>query len=255
MAALSAVFCNLLLLAGEAEFSTERISFEISLPLKSAVLPVGSYLVSGNIFEKNKALGSFYRIPRLIVPCKEPPCWAKVTAEVPMKNVTAEMIRAVLLKKCRVHFRTAFKSAGRKTISESDISVDLSPEAMGIGEESAEYFIRIENQAVTPKNHAFTFDLVLQNPFSFPLKLRSVHLKATLVAQSEYDQTFEFNEDLPSGETTKTLSIPLKPGDILYLISDKLLQEDYTLNVKGRLEGTIKVEMAGQTVEVPFGGQ
>jgi hypothetical protein len=239
----------------EADFSTERISFEIPLPLDGITLPDGPYLVSGKIIEKNSPLGSFYRIPRLILPCKGKPCTVNVTAQVKMKDVSEELVRAIMVKKCPAHFLTAFQSVQTKKISELDLPLDLTPEAMGIGPESAQNLIRIESQSITAKNRSFTFDLVLQNPFSFPLKLRWVRVKVEPVPRSVYDQSFEFDEPLPPGETTKTLGIPLKPGDLLYLVADKVLQEDYTLKMSAGMEGTIRIEIAGEKVEVPFGSQ
>jgi hypothetical protein len=240
------------LFAGKADISTQRIAFEVALPLENVPLPAGPYLVSGKIFAAHMPVGSFYRIPRLLLPCKEPPCSAIVAAEVPMKNVTEDLVRSLIQQKCRLDFHATFKQAQTKTVQEANIRLDLTPKTIALAEESAESHIRIEGQSVTPKDGALTLDLVLENPFPFPLKLVSITLKVVPVPRSVYEKTFAFDEPLAPGETEKTLALPLKAADLLYLISHKIVQEDYSLKVTAGMEGTVRIEIAGEKVEIPF---
>lgn len=166
------------LFAGEADFSADKITFEIPLPLDKAALSTGPYLISGQILYGQKSLGSFYRIPRLHYPCPEAPCAAAVRAALTMREVGEAFVRNVIQNKCRMVFRTEFRNAETKQTVFRDIPVAITPQAAGLTLESASDLIRIENSAVVPKTRALTFDLMLLNPFPFPVRLTGVRVKA-----------------------------------------------------------------------------
>lgn len=251
-AGLCAALLSLLLFAGEAEVTEDVISFEIALPADSIPLPAGAYLVSGTILSDGKAIGTFYRIPRFTLPCKDKPCAVVVRCAVPVSNISESLVKSVVGHACTLTFRTEFKNADTKSVAHFDIPSAVIASSIALTPDSASGLIRVGSPTFTSKSHALTCDLTLENPFSFAVRLTSIRVKAEPAPTSRIEQTFSFDETLPAGETVKPVSLPLKPGDLLYLISDKVLQQDFTLTLGVPVEGAVTVRMAGQDVEIPF---
>ena len=252
MAGLCAAFLSLLLFAGEAEVTEKAVSFEFSLPADAVTLPAGAYLVSGTILHEGKAIGAFYRIPRFTLPCRNTPCAVVVRCAVPVSNVTEALALSVIRKTSTMTFRSEFKNADTKSAAHFDIASSVTAQSIGLTPDSAAGLIRFGSPAFTPKTQALTLDLTVVNPFTFPVRLASIRVKAEPAPKSVTEQTFPFNEPIPPGEIEKTLSLPLKSADLLYLISNKFMQEDYTLSLSVPVEGVVAVRIAGQSLEIPF---
>jgi hypothetical protein len=149
-------------------------------------------------------------------------------------------------------FKSEFKNADTKGSTRFDIPSAITAQSIGLTPDSAAGLIRFGSPVFSPKTQALTLDLTVANPFTFPVHLASIRVKAEPAPKSVTEQTFPFDEPLPPGETEKTLSLPLKSADLLYLVSNKFMQEDYTLSLSVPVEGAVAVRIAGQQVEIPF---
>ena len=236
-----------------ADLTAERARFELALPLESAGLPAGPRLVSGTLEFDGLPMGSFQRIPRLHVPCPKPPCSAAVQAEIPFKGVTEAHLKAFLNDGLAVTAQTEFKIPGTGEVRRAAIPIRLEAASLGLEPEDLEPFVRITEYTLSGATGELSLAFLFTNPFTFSAKLKKVDLKVRPAgSRSAYPLSEAPDLALPPGETEHTAKLNLKAEDIIVLVSTKILQEQYNLSVDARVTGTLTIEAAGRTVELPL---
>jgi hypothetical protein len=231
-----------------ADFTAERLEFELALPVDAAGLPPGDYLVSGVLTAGGGPLGTFLRIPRLHLPCPTPPCAAAVRAAVPFKGVTEGLLASFIDGTLEAAAETVFKVPGQGGERRAVIRVALTPALLGAETGLPPDLARVEAVALDAPTGRLRLTLRFFNPFPFPARLEDLALKVRPGTRSAYDLEGKPGLTLPPGETTHETEVRVKTEDLLVIASRKVATQQYNLSVDASVEGTLTVAVAGRTV-------
>jgi hypothetical protein len=236
-----------------ADITPERLELELALPLDAAGLPPGDYLVSGVLTAGGGPLGTFWRIPRLHLPCPNPPCAAVVRAEVPFKGVTEGLLASFIDGNLKVAAETVFKVPGGGGERRAAIPLALTPVLLGAEAGLPPDLARVEAVALDAPTGRLRLTLRLFNPLPFPARLEGFALKVRPGTRNAYDLEEKPGLTLPPGETTHEAEVKVKAEDLLVIASRKVATQQFDLSVEARVEGRLTVSVAGRTVEVSLG--
>ena len=236
-----------------ADLTPERARVELALPLESAGLAPGAYLVSGTLTAEGAPLGKFTRIPRLRWPCPRPPCTAAVQAEIPFAGVSEALLRAFLDDRLTVRAEASFKDTNGDGERRAVLPLPLSPASMGLDAEALEELARVESASLNAPKGAITLDFRFFNPFPFAARLTRMELTVRPGTRNAYPLVESPDLALPPGETVHAVTLGMKAEDLLIIASRKVVTEQYDLTVQAQVEGTLTVGIAGRTVDLPLG--